>query len=316
MRAIDTKVVGVSSSKMAAVLNRSQYISVVEQYFIDTKQVRDVVTEVGRRKMEMGHVMEPIIKDLVEKQFGIMLTVDKTRYQHDVHDSFTVEFDALDYENEVVYEFKNTEKSEEEILRTYYPQVQFAMYMIGWSQARICYLKNGWFLGTIDIARDENFIANMVEAGLYYANCLALGVEPDIATVDEIANKIEFYKQFEKGLRGAGEQVDMTPEQIDKLYKWQDLDTKIDALEQEREAIKGEFADTYGKYSDGFVTFSNVEYIRRGNIDFDRLLTDHPDINIDLYKRAELRYNRMQLRVKRRKDDTTPIVRKVEEDIV
>lgn len=305
---------GVSSSKMDAILNKSKYRTVTEQYLIDTKQIEDVVTETGRQKMAMGHVMEPVIKELVEKELGVKLTVDKTRYQDEYHPLFTIEFDALDYENEVVYEFKNTERDEATLVETYYAQVQFAMYMIGWFNARICYLRNGWQLGYVDIKRDDNFIEYMVKAGEYYAECLEERIEPTPEVIDEIASHIEFYKQFEKGLRGTNEVIELTPDEIEALYQWQDVKNKIAALEVEEARFKGMFSEKYGKFSDGNLSYTNVEASRAGGIDITSLLLDHPEIDVRKYERPSTVYSRQMLRAKRRKEDK--VIEKITEDIV
>jgi hypothetical protein len=123
------------------------------------------------------------------------LVVDKERYMHDEMDFFRVEFDALDYRNQVVYEFKNTEQDEDKLRETYYPQVQLAMYVIGWDLARIVYLRNGWELGYIEIPRDDNFIEYMVLAGTYYYLCLTTPTEPDPNYIDGIVENIDFYKE-------------------------------------------------------------------------------------------------------------------------
>jgi len=315
MRKILTKVVGVSSSKMDAIMNKSKFKNALEQYLLDTHQITEEFSEIGQQKMEMGKVMEPIIKELVEKHFNITLTVDKTRYCHDEVERFTIEFDALDYNNNTVYEFKNTEKDEKSLLRTYYPQVQFAMYMIGWEKARICYLRNGWELGVIDIKRDENFIKYMVEVGLYYIYCLKNDVKPDLEHIDKIVDNIEFYKGEDNTLKGAGVALDFNQDEIELLYKWKDIKTELDKLEFEEQKIKGIFAEKYGKYNDGSISYSNVETIREGGIDVKALLKDHPSIDIRKYQKDDTKFARQVLRVKKRREDEKVIIKETE-DIV
>lgn len=305
---------GVSSSKMDAILNKSKYKTVTEQYLLDTKQIQETVTEVGRQKMEMGKVMEPIIKDLVEKSFNVKLTVDKNRYQHEIHEMFSIEFDALDWQNKVVYEFKNTEKDESIILDTYYAQVQFAMFMIGWDCAKICYLRNGWELGYIDVKRDQNFIDNMEVVGSYYAKCLKNKQEPDPEYIDSITANITFYHNKDRGLKGAGVVLDLSVEEITDLYTWNDIKKQIALLEMEEQAYKLKFADKYGKFSDGVVTFSNVETERDSGINIRELIKDHPEIDLKKYTREATKYSRQLLRIKQSKDQVT--IGKMTEDIV
>lgn len=305
---------GVSSSKIDAILNKSKYKTVVEQYLLDTKQIQETVTEVGRQKMEMGKVMEPIIKDLVEKAFNIKLTVDKNRYQHTMNEMYSIEFDALDWENKIVYEFKNTEKDEASILDTYYPQVQFAMFMIGWDTAYICYLRNGWELGYIVVKRDQNFIDNMELVASYYAKCLKNKEQPDPDYIDSITARIQFYNKKERGLQGAGVTLNLTPEEISDLYAWNDLKKEIAKLETEEQRYKLKFADKYGKYSDGVLTFSNVETEREGGVNIKELLKDHPEIDIRKYVKENTKFSRQLLRVKQSKEETT--IGKITEDIV
>lgn len=314
MKVTSIRRTGVSSSKMDAILNKSKYKTVLEQFLLDTKQITEESSEVGIQKMEMGKVMEPVIKELVERTFNIKLTVDKQRYCHDIYDYFTIEFDALHYDTKTVYEFKNTEKDEKAILQTYYPQVQFAMYMIGWDQARICYLRNGWELGYIDVKRDENFLEHMEIAALYYANCLNNNQQPDVDYVNEIASKINFYRGEENTLKGAGVNLDLDTEDIQKLYEWNDVKQQIAELEVQEGLLKSHFSEKYGKFSDGTVSYSNQEYERDGGYDIHALIKDHPNIDFRRYKRDNVKYNRQQLRVRKNKDDIPNL--KVTEDLI
>ena len=315
MKVVSTKVTGVSSSKVDAILNKSKYKTALEQYLLDTHQIEETFTETGKQKVEMGKVMEPVIKDLVEKTLGIKLVVDKTRYRHDVYEMFTIEFDALDTFNHVVYEFKNTEKDEKTLLKTYYAQVQFAMYIIGWDLAKICYLRNGWELGYIDVKRDENFIEGMVSAGLYYVECLKNKQQPDLQHIDYLTRNIDFYRGEENTLKGVGVNIDLDTADIEKLYEWNDIKQQIAKLELQEGIYKEHFSEKFGKYTDGTVSFSNVETERDGGYDINTLMRDNPQIDYKKYKRESTKYARQQLRVKKSKD-TVKIITTDTEDIV
>jgi hypothetical protein len=47
-------------------------------------------------------------------------------------------------------------------------------------------------------------------------------------------------------------------------------------MEIEEARFKGYFADKYGKFKDENVTYSNAEYVRKGNIDLKKLKIDYP----------------------------------------
>ena len=315
MKATTNFVTGVSSSKIDAILNKSKFKTVTEQYLLDTKQIVETVTEVGRQKMEMGKIMEPIIKLVVEKYFNVALTVDKTRYAHDVHNRLSIEFDALDWTNKVVYEFKNTEKDEQSILETYYPQVQFAMFMIGWDNARICFLRNGWELGYIDVKRDQNFIDNMEIVANYYVKCLERREEPDAAYIDSVVANINFYTSKDRGLKGVGQTLELNTEEITDLYAWNDIKNQIAQLEVQEQLYKQKFSEKYGKFTDGAVTFSNVETERDGGVNIKELLLDNPQIDIRKYTKEPTRYSRQLLRVKKNKAEESN-TGKITEDLV
>lgn len=316
MKETSTKLVGVSSSKVDAILNKSKYKTALEQYLLDTKQIKEALSETSRQKVEMGKIMEPIIKDLVEKNLDVRLTVDKKRYCHDELPRFTVEFDAIDYENRVVYEFKNTEKDEKAILQTYYAQVQFAMYIINFKKARICFLRNGWDLNYIDVARDDNFIKYMVEVGKYYVDCLDNRIEPDLEYIDSIVDNIEFYRGEKNTLKGVGVNLDLNQDEVDLLYQWKDIKSQIDLLEFEEQKIKGMLSNKYGKYSDSTISYSNVESVREGGINIKELLKDYPEIDVRKYLKEDTKFTRQMLRLRRRKDVPEIIVTKDTEDIV
>ena len=312
MKVVKTFKTGVSSSKISAILNRSKYRTVVDQFMFDKKRKKAEFTESARQKMNMGNMMEPLIKEIVENHFDTALTVDKNRYCHDKYEYMTIEFDALDYRNEVVYEFKNTELDEKHIYDTYYPQVQYAMFIIGWNKARICYLRNGWELGFVDVERDENFLKYMELAAVLYYQNLIEDVEPDPVQFDAIAEKIEFYKEREP--KSNKTYADLTQEDIEDLHRWAHIKKQINLLEIEESKLKGKFSSKYGKYEDEHVNYQNGEFVRRGNIDFNKLKLDHPEIDFKQYEKPDTTYQRQTLRFKKRDEDNIKIKR--EEDII
>lgn len=297
MKVAEKRRTGVSSSKISAILNRNRYRDVVEQWMMDTKRKKPEFTNTSKQKMNMGTKMEHVIKDLVEEHFGIALTVDKNRYIDDHRDYMSIEFDALDYRNQTVYEFKNTEMDEDHIKEQYYSQVQFAMYMIGWDKARICYLRNGWDLGYVDVPRDENFIENMLEAASKYHHCLTTDTLPVPEEFNEIANRIDFYKNLDN-LESATEPADLTLEEIEALYQWSEVRKELDKLKIEDARFKGQFADKFGKYKDERLTYSQGEYVRKGGYDINLLKKDYPDIDFENYRKPDTKYTRQMLKYK------------------
>lgn len=297
MKPVTLRRTNVSSSKISAILNKNKYRDVIDQYLVDTKQKEPEFTATARQKVDMGTMLEPVISAAIEKHFGIELVVDKTRYHHDDHDYFTVEFDALDYTNEIVYEFKNTEMEESHLIEQYYSQVQFAMYIIGWNKARICYLRNGWDLGYVEVDRDENFIEHMVKAAEYYWTCLNSLTEPDPSVVDAIADNITFYQELEKR-EGIDVEAELEVEDIELLHEWGKLKKKINELQIEEARLKGHFADKWGKYKDEYISYANAEYTREGGLDIRALQKDHPEIDFDMYRKPATTYTRQVLKYK------------------
>ena len=72
----------VSSSKITAILGKSRFRSILEQYYLDTKEIKTTFGEVSKQKMRMGHLIEPIIREAVENHLNVKLLVDKRRYRH------------------------------------------------------------------------------------------------------------------------------------------------------------------------------------------------------------------------------------------
>jgi hypothetical protein len=314
MRVVDIPQTSVTSSKISAILNRNRYRDVISQYRIDTKQAEPSFTESAKRKMNMGTMMEPIIAQAAIDFFDQPLVVDKERYMHDENEFFRVEFDALDYKNHIVYEFKNTEQNEDTLYETYYPQVQLSMYVIGWDKARIVYLRNGWELGYVEVDRDENFIEHMITAGTYYYECLTTMTEPDPAYIDEIAGNINFYKEQDER-QGIDVEAELTAEDVEKLYEWGKLKKQIQLLEIEDARFKGYFADKYGKFTDENINYSNAEYVRKGNIDLKKLKIDYPEINLEEYRQDDTKYQRQTLKYRANLEEEGVTINR-EEDLV
>ena len=286
---------GFSSSKILAVMGFNPFRTATEQWLIDTKQMTVEMTESGLQKTKMGNLMEPVIKKAVEAEIGKELLLTKDRYMHDDYDFLTIEFDALDTEEKIVYEFKNTEYDEDHLIDMYYPQVQSAMAITGYNLAKICYLKDGWRIGMIDVERDENFIEHMIKVGAYYIECVRNMVAPDESYIAELVAPIEFFKQYEKT---PPEILDLDKNDVDLLYEWAGLKKQIAELQTEEERIKGDFAEKYGKFSDGDVTYTNQEYSKKGGYDMQRLKYDYPDIDFEKYRKKDSTYKRQMLKVR------------------
>src|SRR6056300_308721 len=94
---------GFSSSKILAVMGFNPFRTATEQWLIDTKQMTVEMTESGLQKTKMGNLMEPVIKQAVETEIGKELYLTKDRYMHDDYDFLTIEFDALDTEEKILY---------------------------------------------------------------------------------------------------------------------------------------------------------------------------------------------------------------------
>jgi len=315
MRKVEFNRTSVSSSKVATILGKSVFKDVITQYLLDTKQIKDTArTEVLNRKASMGNLMEPVIKQAAENFFDVTLTVDKNRYMHDDYDYFRVEFDALDYENEIVYEFKNTEMDEDNIMKNYYSQIQFAMFIKGWKEAKLVYLRNGWELGYVEISYDDNFIEHMLEACNYYWDCVTNLVEPDPIYIGEIVDNIEYYKSLE-----TKKVDDIDPEFAEKdfelLKEWGELKATLKDLNFRDKQYKGHFASKYGKFKSEEFRYGNAEYVRRGNVDTKKLALDYPEINLDSYRKPDTNYQRVTLNYKKPADEQDVVI-KATEDLV
>jgi predicted phage-related endonuclease len=119
---------------------------------------------------------------------------------------------------------------------------------------------------------------------------------PDEGYIAELVDPIQFFKQYEKE---PAEVLDLDKSEIDLLYDWADLKKKIAELEDEENKLKGIFADKYGKFRNGDVTYSNVESVRKGGYDMERLKYDYPDIDIEQYRKRDSVYQRQMLKVKK-----------------
>lgn len=289
----------VSSSKVTAILGKNHFRGILEQFYMDTKKVKASFGEVSKQKMRMGHLIEPIIKEAVENHLGVKLLVDKRRYRHDDHEDFTVEFDAVDKKNKVIYEFKNTEMDEDHLLEYYYAQVQFAMYIIGWDKAIIAYLRNGWELGFIEIDRDEDFIEKAIPLLRYYADCVRDKTEPDVDYIMDKVDEIAFFAKTDEGLAGVGETADLTEDEVEMLYEWADVKLEEKRVKAENDKFKEYFGTKFGSYKDPSITYSNTEYIRKGTFDSKLFMKDNPDFDPTPYMNEDKVFQRQGLRLKK-----------------
>ena len=236
----------------------------VEQFFSDK----------ANEKMEMGRIMEAVIRDTASKKWNLNIQYTPDTYALIANPMFTANIDGFikheDGSLEII-EIKNTEEEDIEKLYDYYKyQIQYYMWFFNAKSARLIALSNGWHLQQKLVERDEQLQHDILERANAISKALSTGELDERffnTEVTEDAKGIEI-----KYMEGEMEQ------KLDKLY---DLKNEVAEKEEIIKAWEQEIKDLYASETDkvilatGKCNYSLTTSERKGTINYKQYFADN-----------------------------------------
>jgi putative phage-type endonuclease len=176
-----------------------------------------------------------------------------------------------------------------EIPPAYYAQVQHQMAVTGDTFAEVAVLIGGNTMKLYQIPRDESFIADLTAAEEAFWRCVETRTIPTPITVDEADTA--FHKAQAGVYKG-------TVCELQDVEAMKDLDTRIAALEEERDRVELRIKNTMGAGHDVLMyngtTLATWKNQSRNGLDTKKLEEDHPEIVEKYRKLSEFRVFRLK----------------------
>ena len=248
---------------MRSFLTEKQTVG-VEQYF----------SEKTNEKMEMGRIMEKVIRDTASKKWDLDIQYTPDTYALVQNPFFTANIDGyiVKADNSIeIVEIKNTEETDIEKLYDYYKyQIQYYMWFFNAKSARLIALSNGWHLQQLVVGRDEA----LIEEILNRANAIAKAIKTGELDERYFTNDIE-----EKDAKGIDIKY-MEGEMEQKLDKLFELKNEVAEKEEIIKAWEQEIKDLYASDTDKVIlstskcNYSLTTSERKGTINYKQYFVD------------------------------------------
>ena len=240
-----------------------------------TLGVEQIFSDKANEKMEMGRIMEAVIRDTASKKWDLSIQYTPDTYALKANPMFTANIDGFiknaDGSLEIV-EIKNTEETDIEKLYDYYKyQIQYYMWFFQAKSARLIALSNGWHLQQFVVKPDEQLQFEILERANAICKAIKTGELDEKyfgANVEETDAKGVTIKYLE----------DEMEEKLDKLY---DLKIDVASKEDEIKALEQEIKDLYASEDEkvilatGKCNYSLTTSQRKGTIDYKQYFADN-----------------------------------------
>lgn len=236
--------------------------------------VEQIFSDKTNEKMEMGRIMEAVIRDTASKKWNLNIQYTPDTYALRTNPMFTANIDGFrrteDGSLEII-EIKNTEEEDIEKLYDYYKyQIQYYMWFFNAKSARLIALSNGWHLQQLVVGRDEA----LIEEILNRANAIAKAIKTGELDERYFTNDIE-----EKDAKGIDIKY-MEGEMEQKLDKLFELKNEVAEKEEIIKAWEQEIKDLYASDTDKVIlstskcNYSLTTSERKGTINYKQYFVD------------------------------------------
>ncbi len=253
----------ITATDACVIMGASHYKTKIQLYHekLDPN-FRSMVNE----KMQRGMDLEPIARDLF-----CIKTNHKMIPKVVVKNWAMASLDGINAWNEVL-EIKCPSPKIHEIAVLgkvpdyYYPQLQHQMYVCDGEKA--FYFSFDGIDGVIvEVKRDDEYIAKMIEEELKFLKCLQDKTPPEPNENDYIIRNDDLWQQC--------------------AYKWKTLNEKMKELEKEEEDLKKQLIFLSGQSNSKGGGISLCQIQRKGNVDYSKI-PELKNVDLDLYRKNTL----------------------------
>ena len=237
--------------------------------------VEQIFSDKANEKMEMGRIMEAVIRDTASKKWDLNIQYTPDTYALKANPMFTANIDGFiknaDGSLEIV-EIKNTEETDIEKLYDYYKyQIQYYMWFFQAKSARLIALSSGWHLQQLVVKPDEQLQFDILDR----ANAICKAIKT--GELDEKYFNTELEEKDAKGVDIRYMEGEME-QKLDKLFE---LKNEVAEKEETIKALEQEIKDLYANEAEkvilatGKCNYSLTTSQRKGTIDYKQYFADN-----------------------------------------
>lgn len=286
----------VSASSLGSYFNVG-FNSPDDQFQIDLGNVEQIFDDVSQDRMDLGNYLEDASLNYFENKLGITITNRNTELVELYGGKIFGKFDGITLldgkktlvENKIsnAKSYKFTENM------GYLFQVQAYMMDGDFEQALLCGLYQGKPIYKI-IPRDEEMISDIKEMADFIVGSL-MGINDFTEDFPvHLAQKYSNYNPLEPI-------ENLEPRTRSYFMQLGKLNKAKSEIEKEIKKLKKEYEDILfeeGSFEDDFIKVSVRNYDIAGGYDLDKLSIEHPNINIDSYRKEKTSGQRVTIKIK------------------
>jgi putative phage-type endonuclease len=256
-----------SASKAPVILGASPYATPY-QLFEEELGLRE--TQKSTPYMQKGLDCEAEARDWFLMETGIH--VSPSVEVHPDNPLFIASLDGISEKRDTIVEIKNNNKNFHDMAHSgkipdfHFIQLQHQMYVTGMKESHyLSWRKDDPLF--LRIARDDDFIADMIAKELEFKKCIDDLVPPPLTDRDycDLSHDLvlsEVYRQYELNKR------------LQKEY------------EAKAESFKTQMLTIAGDRNVKGSGFMMTRYMTKGRVDYDKLITNHcPNVDVDIYRK-------------------------------
>lgn len=279
-------------SSLGTLMGVNPFKTAYKMFMLETGRITDEPNLVAEERMNAGKMLEATIIKMYEEKAGSTVKVEEHQSLLKRGD-LTGHMDGWVVEEKCPLEIKNTTKNlgtcPEDMDKNYYAQVQGYIYLTDADKAVFCYLKNGWELHYFDVPRNNEYIQEMLEKIEWYQLCLELDEMEEPITVAE-SKEFPIEVVTNVGL-------------YDKVLEFAEAKERAKEVDYLKAEIQEIIGDNLGKLETSVFKLSYGQQKRKGSLDTNLLQKDHPELNLESYRKEDSVFKVLRVALKDEEED-------------
>ena len=268
--------------------------TVDEQLDIDLGLTEKVFDDEAQERLDLGNCMEDGCLNFFEKKLGIIIDERNNEYKYAVNGLLKCKRDGRTFIDgvETGVENKYSNSSSECFTESFGYELQCQAYMMAWGldQWLLCGMHNG--KPKMKLIKANKELQNDISELVIAISGILMGIVPRENYPWDIVDKYSKQRNL-KNLET--DEVDDYDKNL--FHRIGELKTEMSSIKKELDELenyaKSNYADS--KYADGDCRYGISTGTRKGDIDKDRLSIEHPEIDIESYRKPSTTYSTIRV---------------------
>lgn len=268
--------------------------TIEEQLEIDLGNVEKEVDEEAQERMDLGNCLENGCLDFFEKKLGIIIDERNSEYMYAVNGLLKCKRDGRTFIDgiETGVENKYSNSKSECFTDSFGYVLQCQAYMMAWGldQWLLCGMWQG--KPKMKLIKADKEIQNDIEELVTIVSSILMGITPKEDYPWHIVDKYSKVNPVKSLEDPDLEEYDK--ELFHRIGELKDeMSIKKKELDELEEYVKKNFADS--SYIDHDYKYVISTGTRKGDIDKDRLSIEHPEIDVEMYRKPSTSYSTLRV---------------------